>query len=159
MVPNRLREEARLAVKCCRATSTGYRKLLLGQGTRWDAWLLDYPAGHGIPEHVNPLRATASTSEPRASDRGIASQRRRHVVSMGDRAVVFWSDRRHRVDPGTGRRVGALGRSLAARDREGGLMARAYKTLSLSLPPGVAKKLAAIGEHTGRVAARVAAES
>lgn len=37
-------------------------------------------------------------------------------------------------------------------------MARTYKTLSLSLPPGVVKALAAIGKPTGRVAARVAAE-
>jgi hypothetical protein len=37
-------------------------------------------------------------------------------------------------------------------------MARTYRTLSLSLPPGVVEKLAAIGRHTGRTAARVAAE-
>lgn len=37
-------------------------------------------------------------------------------------------------------------------------MARTYKTLALSLPPGVVEELSAIGKHTGRVAARVAAE-
>ena len=37
-------------------------------------------------------------------------------------------------------------------------MARTYKTLSLSLPPEVAKKLSAIGNATGRTGARVAAE-
>lgn len=37
-------------------------------------------------------------------------------------------------------------------------MARTYKTLSLSLPPGVVEELAAIGKSTGRVAARVATE-
>lgn len=37
-------------------------------------------------------------------------------------------------------------------------MARTFKTLSLSLPPGVVEELAAIGKTTGRVAARVAAE-
>jgi hypothetical protein len=38
------------------------------------------------------------------------------------------------------------------------IVARTYKTLSLSLPPGVVAKLAKIGKPTGRVAARVAAE-
>jgi len=37
-------------------------------------------------------------------------------------------------------------------------VARTYKTLSLSLPPGVVAELAARGKPTGRVAARVAAE-
>jgi predicted DNA-binding protein len=37
-------------------------------------------------------------------------------------------------------------------------MARTYKTVSLSLPPGVAKALTKIGRHTGRTGARVAAE-
>ena len=37
-------------------------------------------------------------------------------------------------------------------------MARTYKTLSLSMPPGVVKKLDAIGKRTGCVAARVAAD-
>lgn len=37
-------------------------------------------------------------------------------------------------------------------------MARTYKTLSLSLPPGVFKELAAIGKKTDRTGARVAAE-
>lgn len=37
-------------------------------------------------------------------------------------------------------------------------MGRTYKTLSLSLPPDVAAKLAKLGKPTGRVAARVAAE-
>lgn len=37
-------------------------------------------------------------------------------------------------------------------------MARTYKTLSLSLPPGVVEELAMLGKPTGRVAARVATE-
>jgi hypothetical protein len=37
-------------------------------------------------------------------------------------------------------------------------MARTYKTLSLSLPPGVVEELAMIGKSTGSVAARVAAQ-
>lgn len=37
-------------------------------------------------------------------------------------------------------------------------MARTYRTLSLSLPPDVFKKLAAIGKATGRTGARVATE-
>lgn len=37
-------------------------------------------------------------------------------------------------------------------------MARTFRTLSLSLPPGVVEELAAIGKTTGRTGARVAAE-
>ncbi len=37
-------------------------------------------------------------------------------------------------------------------------MARTYRTLSLSLPPGVFEELAAIGRATARTSARVAAE-
>ena len=37
-------------------------------------------------------------------------------------------------------------------------MARTYRTLSLSLPPGVVEELAAVGKRTARTAARVAAE-
>jgi hypothetical protein len=37
-------------------------------------------------------------------------------------------------------------------------VARSYKTLSLSLPPGIVEELAMIGKPTGRVAARVAAD-
>ena len=37
-------------------------------------------------------------------------------------------------------------------------MARTFKTLSLSLPPGVVETLGTRGEATGRTAARVAAE-
>jgi hypothetical protein len=35
---------------------------------------------------------------------------------------------------------------------------RTFKTLSLSLPPGIVEELAALGRSTNRVAARVAAE-
>lgn len=38
------------------------------------------------------------------------------------------------------------------------IVARTYKTLSLSMPPGVVEELAAIGKTSGRTAARVAAE-
>ena len=37
-------------------------------------------------------------------------------------------------------------------------MARTFRTLSLSLPPGVVEELHAIGKTTGRTGARVAAE-
>jgi hypothetical protein len=37
-------------------------------------------------------------------------------------------------------------------------MARTFKTLSLSLPPGIVEELASWGKLTGRSAARVAAE-
>lgn len=38
------------------------------------------------------------------------------------------------------------------------IVARTYKTLSLSMPPDVVRKLDAVGKPTGRVAARVAAD-
>src|SRR5258708_15512001 len=34
---------------------TGYRKLRLGRGRRWDLYLIDYPPGTSIPEHVDPV--------------------------------------------------------------------------------------------------------
>lgn len=37
-------------------------------------------------------------------------------------------------------------------------MARTYKTLSLSLPPGIVEELTKIGRRAGRTGARVAAE-
>ena len=38
------------------------------------------------------------------------------------------------------------------------IVARTYRTLLLSLPPGVVEELAMLGKPTGRVAARVATE-
>jgi hypothetical protein len=35
---------------------TGYRKLLLAQGKRWDFYVLDYPPGTAIPKHVDPVK-------------------------------------------------------------------------------------------------------
>jgi hypothetical protein len=34
---------------------TGYRKLLLAQGRRWDLYVLDYPPGTAIPTHTDPV--------------------------------------------------------------------------------------------------------
>jgi hypothetical protein len=34
---------------------TGYRKLLLASGRRWDLYVLDYPPGTSIPTHVDPV--------------------------------------------------------------------------------------------------------
>jgi hypothetical protein len=34
---------------------TGYRKLLLAQGKRWDLYVLDYPPGTFIPTHTDPV--------------------------------------------------------------------------------------------------------
>jgi len=34
---------------------TGYRKLLLAQGGRWDLYVLDYPPGTSIPTHVDAV--------------------------------------------------------------------------------------------------------
>src|SRR5579859_3158031 len=34
---------------------TGYRKLLLAQGSCWDLYLLDYPPGTAIPVHIDPV--------------------------------------------------------------------------------------------------------
>jgi hypothetical protein len=34
---------------------TGYRKLLIARGRRWDLYILDYPVGTSIPKHVDPV--------------------------------------------------------------------------------------------------------
>jgi len=34
---------------------TGYRKLLVAKGRRWDLYVLDYPVGTSIPTHVDPV--------------------------------------------------------------------------------------------------------
>ena len=34
---------------------TGYRKLLVARGRRWDLYVLDYPSGTSIPTHVDPV--------------------------------------------------------------------------------------------------------
>jgi hypothetical protein len=34
---------------------TGYRKLLLARGGRWDLYVLDYPPGTSIPTHTDPV--------------------------------------------------------------------------------------------------------
>ena len=85
---------------------TGYRKLRLGQGARWDAWILDYPPGHGIPDHADPLPGRRHLRVNLAILTG-GSQIVAAAVRfrLGERFIVFWSDRRHRVDPGRGRRV------------------------------------------------------
>jgi hypothetical protein len=34
---------------------TGYRKLQLAQGRRWDLYLIDYPCGTGVPTHTDKI--------------------------------------------------------------------------------------------------------
>ena len=34
---------------------TGYRKLLLATGRRWDLYLIDYPPGSSVPVHADPV--------------------------------------------------------------------------------------------------------
>jgi hypothetical protein len=34
---------------------TGYRKLLLAQGRRFDLYVIDYPPGTSVPTHVDPV--------------------------------------------------------------------------------------------------------
>ena len=34
---------------------TGYRKLRIAQGRRWDLYVLDYPPGTSIPTHTDPV--------------------------------------------------------------------------------------------------------
>lgn len=75
------------------------------KGRRSDVWLLDYPPGAGIPEHVDPianrrhLRINAALLT--GGSRLIADS---SILRLG-RLAVFWSDRPHRVTRGTGRRV------------------------------------------------------
>ena len=93
---------------------TGYRKLVLGHGRRWDVHLIDYPSGIGIPEHVDPLpgrrHLRLNVAILRGGSRVIAND---VLLRIGQRLVVFWSDRPHVVTAGTGRRlVFSVGLSL-----------------------------------------------
>jgi hypothetical protein len=100
---------------------TGYRKLHLGQGARWDAWIINYPAGHGIPAHVDPLpdrrHLRLNLTILTGGSRLVADAT---WFRLGERVIVFWSDRRHRVEPGAGRRIViSVGFSLPAAHAKG----------------------------------------
>ena len=85
---------------------TGYRKLVLGKGRLWDAHLIDYPPGVGIPEHVDTLPDRRHLRINAAIMRGGSQVVSRDVVlRLGQRLVVFWSDRPHAVMAGTARRI------------------------------------------------------
>lgn len=96
---------------------TGYRKLLLGQGTHWDAWIIDYPPGHGIPPHADPLPGRRHLRLNLAiwtgGSRLVADA---PWFRIGEHLVAFWSDRPHRVEPGDGRRL-VLSIGISLRDR------------------------------------------
>lgn len=96
---------------------TGYRKLLLGQGARWDAWILDYPPGHGIPAHTDPVPGRRHLRLNFAILTGGSQIVADAIIfRLRERVVVFWSDRPHRVDPGSRRRV-VVTVGIALRDR------------------------------------------
>lgn len=93
---------------------SGYRKMDLAHGTTWDVHLIDYPPGTGIPAHTDPLpgrrhlrvNVALLTGGTRLYADGT-------LWRWAERVVVFWSDRRHGVRKGNGRRlVLSLGISL-----------------------------------------------
>ena len=98
---------------------TGYRKLLLGQGARWDAWIIDYPPGHGIPSHVDlvPGRRHLRLNFALLTG-GARLVAAAPAFRIGEHFVAFWSDRSHRVEPGDGRRV-VLSVGFSLRDHAG----------------------------------------
>lgn len=85
---------------------TGYRKLRLHQGSRWDAYLIDYPPGHGIPRHTDPVpgrRHLRINLAMRTGGSRLSADS--PLLSVANRLEVFWSDRPHSVSAGRGRRL------------------------------------------------------
>ncbi len=80
---------------------TGYRRALLATGKRWDLYLIAYPPGTGIPEHVDllPGRRHLRINLELLSG-GSSLEATAELLRWGP-LVVFWSDRLHRVLPGT----------------------------------------------------------
>src|SRR5579863_5734245 len=78
---------------------TGYRKLELVRGRRFDLYFIDYPPGIGIPRHEDPLPAPrrhlrVNVAVLTGGSRLIADS---VIARLGERIVVFWSDRPHSV--------------------------------------------------------------
>lgn len=85
---------------------TGYHKLVLGHGRRWDAHLIAYPPGVGIPTHIDQLpkrrHLRLNVTLLRGGSRLLTNDVLFHI---GQRLVMFWSDRPHSVTAGSGSRI------------------------------------------------------
>lgn len=98
---------------------TGYRKMLLGLGRSWDAYILHYPAKVGIPMHVDRVRGKRHFR----LNVVLAGDRKAFVCSSSDPRPLFnrWGVAlfrpdltRHCVLPGKGPRwVLSLGCALS----------------------------------------------
>lgn len=85
---------------------SGYRKLLIAHGKVWDLHLIDYPAGHGIPAHTDPI---PERKHIRINIALLSGGSRLYadgtIWRWCERVVIFRSDRRHGVRAGNGRRI------------------------------------------------------
>lgn len=84
---------------------TGYSKLRLGSGASWDLWLLRYPAGIGIPAHVDPVPGKRHYRVNLALWSGGSRLVCDHQCFRLGPLTVFRSDRRHLVRAGYGSRL------------------------------------------------------
>jgi hypothetical protein len=71
---------------------TGYRKLLLAQGSFWDAWLLDYPTGSEIPLHTDPVAGKRHFRVNIVLKRGTGGEFRGETLLRLGRLTVFRPD-------------------------------------------------------------------
>lgn len=84
---------------------TGYRKLLLKKDKTWDAWLLAYPPGIGIPTHIDPLQGRRHLRANLTLLRGGTTLITTAPILRFGPFAIFWSDKPHAVTKGTGRRL------------------------------------------------------
>lgn len=96
---------------------TGYRKMKLAQGKRWDLHLIDYPKDVYIPWHIDPIHGKRhlriNLALRTGGSRLIAEQT---LFRFREHLVAFWSDRFHVVTPTKSRRwVLSLGLALPNR--------------------------------------------
>lgn len=85
---------------------TGYRKLELLRGRRFDLHLIDYPPGVGIPWHADKLEDRRHLRVNLALLVGGSRLLCADAIDrIGERLVIFWSDRGHAVTENRRRRV------------------------------------------------------
>lgn len=84
---------------------TGYRKLRLLSGRRFDVHLIDYPKGTSIPWHSDQLEGRRHLRANLAVPGGARLLSHRSIVKLGEVLNVFWSDAPHAVTKTTKRRL------------------------------------------------------
>jgi hypothetical protein len=76
--------------------ASGYRKLLLAHGRRWDLHLIDYPRYSHVPDHVDPIPGRRHVR----ANLVLSGERKLYAAEPlfeCGRFTIFRSDRRHMV--------------------------------------------------------------